>query len=196
MTDTRQNILDTAKRLFTERGYNAVSVADIAGELGISKGNLTYHFRKKENIMQAIMDVLDPQMPDTIPSSLVEMNDYIIHLESVTQDNVFYFRNYSQIAGLSEKQREKQRKALNIHRTVMEQALASLKQSGDILKEANYSITTEALFLMTVYWRSFEEMFKGDISDASFCERAWSMLIPFLTEKGIQEYKQLIEPTF
>ena len=45
--NTRQLILDTAKRLFNERGYNGVSLKDIADELNISKGNLTYHFRKK-----------------------------------------------------------------------------------------------------------------------------------------------------
>ena len=45
--NTRQEILSAAKKLFNERGYNAVSVQDIAGALGISKGNLTYYFKKK-----------------------------------------------------------------------------------------------------------------------------------------------------
>ena len=39
--DTKQKILDTARELFNERGYNAVSLKDIADALNISKGNLT-----------------------------------------------------------------------------------------------------------------------------------------------------------
>ena len=48
---TRNDIMDTARRLFSERGYNAVSIQDLADELGISKGNMTYHFRRKEQIV-------------------------------------------------------------------------------------------------------------------------------------------------
>ena len=43
--DTRQDILNTAQALFREKGYNAVSVGEIAAALGISKGNLTYSFK-------------------------------------------------------------------------------------------------------------------------------------------------------
>ena len=46
--DTRQDILNTAQALFREKGYNAVSVGEIATALGISKGNLTYYFKRKE----------------------------------------------------------------------------------------------------------------------------------------------------
>lgn len=40
--DTKTKILETARTLFSKYGYNAVSIADIAEELQISKGNLTY----------------------------------------------------------------------------------------------------------------------------------------------------------
>ena len=52
---TRNDIMDTARRLFSERGYNAVSIQDLADELGISKGNLTYHFKRKEQIVEALL---------------------------------------------------------------------------------------------------------------------------------------------
>lgn len=50
--DTRRAILDMAKTLFSQQGYNAVSIGEIAGALGISKGNVTYHFKRKEDIMR------------------------------------------------------------------------------------------------------------------------------------------------
>ena len=46
MKDTRRDILNAARRLFNQRGYNGVSLQDIASAVGISKGNLTYHFQK------------------------------------------------------------------------------------------------------------------------------------------------------
>ena len=45
---TKQKILDTARTLFNEMGYNTVSLRDIAKTVGISEGNLTYYFQKKE----------------------------------------------------------------------------------------------------------------------------------------------------
>ena len=53
--DTRRAILDMAKTLFSQQGYNAVSIGEIAGALGISKGNVTYHFKRKEDIMEALL---------------------------------------------------------------------------------------------------------------------------------------------
>ena len=41
--DVKTDILETARKLFNEQGYNGVSMRDIAGALGISVGNLTYY---------------------------------------------------------------------------------------------------------------------------------------------------------
>ena len=54
--DTKEAILDTAVGLFNERTVAAVSTNHIARELGISPGNLYYHFRDKEAIVLAIHD--------------------------------------------------------------------------------------------------------------------------------------------
>ena len=54
--NTKLEILRVAKELFNERGYNDVSTQNIADAMGISKGNLNYHFNKKEDIIEAVVE--------------------------------------------------------------------------------------------------------------------------------------------
>src|ERR1700736_5510179 len=52
---TRQQILETAQRLFTEHGYDATSLQMIADEMGLTKAAVYYHFRAKSDILGAAM---------------------------------------------------------------------------------------------------------------------------------------------
>lgn len=54
--DTRQRILDTARRLFSDDGYLGVSMNDIARHLGITKAALYHHFKGKAAIYGAVLD--------------------------------------------------------------------------------------------------------------------------------------------
>jgi AcrR family transcriptional regulator len=53
---TPERILATALRLFNETGTAAVSTNHIAEALGMSPGNLYYHFRNKEEIIRALFE--------------------------------------------------------------------------------------------------------------------------------------------
>lgn len=55
MGDTKERIMLASLRLFALRGYEGVSVSDIAGELGITKGALYRHFRNKQDILDSIV---------------------------------------------------------------------------------------------------------------------------------------------
>jgi AcrR family transcriptional regulator len=52
---TRDVILEKAVELFNDRGYSAVSMRDIADALEKSVGNITYHFKKKSDLVVAIV---------------------------------------------------------------------------------------------------------------------------------------------
>lgn len=56
MTDTRENILHAALRLFARDGYEAASVSLIASELGITKGALYKHYKNKRDIFDSIVE--------------------------------------------------------------------------------------------------------------------------------------------
>jgi len=54
MNDTKQKILIKSLKLFNDSGISNVSLRTIADEVGISVGNLQYHFRKREDIIEAL----------------------------------------------------------------------------------------------------------------------------------------------
>ena len=53
--NTRDKILNTAGELFSQRGYFGVSMQDIAGELGITKAALYYHFDSKDELTEVLL---------------------------------------------------------------------------------------------------------------------------------------------
>lgn len=57
MNDTKEKISEAAKKLFAERGYDAVTTRDIAKEAGVALSALAYYFKAKENILIHLIDL-------------------------------------------------------------------------------------------------------------------------------------------
>ncbi|MBY0532267.1 MAG: TetR/AcrR family transcriptional regulator [Xanthobacteraceae bacterium] len=53
---TRDQIVDAADRLFYRHGYDHTSFADIAEAVKISRGNFYYHFKTKDEILDAVIE--------------------------------------------------------------------------------------------------------------------------------------------
>jgi AcrR family transcriptional regulator len=53
---TRQQILDAALRLFSERGFSRTTVRDIARAAGITDAAIYYHFESKQELLQALVE--------------------------------------------------------------------------------------------------------------------------------------------
>jgi AcrR family transcriptional regulator len=53
---TARRILEHARRAFNERGVAAVGIRDLARELDLSPGNLSYHFPTKEALIAALLE--------------------------------------------------------------------------------------------------------------------------------------------
>ncbi|WP_119672548.1 TetR/AcrR family transcriptional regulator [Deinococcus sp. RM] len=70
MTDTakprREQILDSASRLFSERGYHATSMRDLAGELGMQGGSLYAHIASKEELLIEIVNQASRQFDEAL----------------------------------------------------------------------------------------------------------------------------------
>ena len=58
---TRQHVLETALRLFRERGFDATTMRDIAEATGLSLGAAYYYFESKEAIVAAYYDFVQAE---------------------------------------------------------------------------------------------------------------------------------------
>jgi AcrR family transcriptional regulator len=95
---TPERILATALRLFNEQGTAAISTNHIANELGMSPGNLYYHFRNKEEIIRALFeqqfalwDVLYTLPDDRLPT-LADMQRLVQATFAISWDYRFIYR--------------------------------------------------------------------------------------------------------
>jgi AcrR family transcriptional regulator len=55
-TDKQVQILNVAEKLFAEKGFDGASIRDIAAEAGVNIAMISYYFKSKENLMQAIFE--------------------------------------------------------------------------------------------------------------------------------------------
>lgn len=54
--ERKNEILDVAQRLFGTKGFDNTSTNDILNEIGIARGTLYYHFKSKEDILNAMIE--------------------------------------------------------------------------------------------------------------------------------------------
>ncbi len=59
---TRRRLVDTATRLFAEKGYEATSIEDLLRELGMSRGALYHHFDSKEAVFEAVLHEIEAEV--------------------------------------------------------------------------------------------------------------------------------------
>lgn len=89
---TRDRIIETARLLFNEEGEGQVTTVDIANEMGISPGNLYYHFRGKGPIIEALFKTFEEEMSQvlTAPSEgPLEVDDTWVFLYIVFEE-IYY----------------------------------------------------------------------------------------------------------
>ena len=72
-TDKQIQILKTAEDLFALRGFDGTSVRDIADEAGVNVSMISYYFRSKEKLMEALFEQ--------------RMGHIIMRVESLLKDN-------------------------------------------------------------------------------------------------------------
>ena len=79
----KNEILDVAEKLFCANGYDNTSTNDILAEIGIARGTLYYHFKSKEDSLDAMIDRL---LTETVSKAQkIALNDSVPVLERLTK---------------------------------------------------------------------------------------------------------------
>lgn len=192
--NTRLEILQTAKALFNERGFNDVSTRDISNALGISKGNLSYYFKRKEDIVEAILQEFPGKPPDT-PKTMAALNEFLLDMQDTVQENAFYFWHHAQLSQLSPKIKELQREMYRCNVQKLRNAFKRFQEEGYFLLEqveGQYNRTIDALLLSSIYWLPFCTLKQEKPVENDFQKQAWSILFPLLTEKGRKQLDEIV----
>ena len=81
--NTKNKIIATAIDLFNIHGTKAISTNHIAKEMGISPGNLYYHFRSKNDIIRSISDNFSNELGSVLKIQLDTISDFSSNLTSL-----------------------------------------------------------------------------------------------------------------
>jgi len=85
---TRDRIIEASKDLFNEQGERNVTTNHIASHLGISPGNLYYHFKNKQQIIYDIYLNYEKQVDEQLKlpeDRPLNINDKLMYLQSIFQ---------------------------------------------------------------------------------------------------------------
>jgi AcrR family transcriptional regulator len=189
---TRQRILDVTLGLYNGLGEPNVSTSLIAAELGISAGNLHYHFRRKDELSAALLEQFVAELDALLPppgwrADNVEDVWLLLHLilESLWRYR-FLFRDLSGIMA-------RDRRAGTRLATVFERSVQAARGICLGLAERNLMTATGAeidalsanIAVVALYWLSFESARhpRQDVSGAGMARGVYQVLMlvaPFL----------------
>ena len=100
---TKETILRTAQGLFNNEGEHAVSSVDIASVIGISPGNLYYHYKGKDPIIRELFADFEEELRQVLSAPIREplvLEDNWIYLYIIFEeiwDFRFFYRNPAEL---------------------------------------------------------------------------------------------------
>jgi AcrR family transcriptional regulator len=80
---TREQLLIAARRVFAERGFYGASISLVAGELGLSKQALLYHFKRKEDLYGEVLREISERLLGSVREVLASSTEPEQQLEDV-----------------------------------------------------------------------------------------------------------------
>ncbi len=203
MSATKQKIIETAVALFNGQGLANVRLQQIAEAVGISTGNLAYHFANKEAIVQAVYGQLAEELAGalrlySVYPNLLDFDLQVSRLFQVFRSYPFYPSDLPEIYRSYPALRESSQAFFSKLTSQLEKRVEFNVKRGIIMPEPAphlYRKVAEAMVL-TLTFRATGRTLAGLDAEGEpgFKEALWLHLSPYLTPKGRQEYAQLIEP--
>lgn len=194
---TKDKILIMAIKMYNESGIQGVTSRHIAAELGISHGNLDYHYKTKEDIILAIYEKMRKEMSESYgarkqgTSSLEHFHILLLQLEEFQYKYRFFNLDVLEVS----------RSYPSVSQIIQETFLKRRKQTLDLFREAIIDGFLEPLDstelerlehiirMIITFWLSQREV----LAAYKFSEKGemiktiYTLILPYLTEKGIKE---------
>lgn len=85
----KNDILQTATRLFSEKGYRNTAIAEVAKLTGVAEGTIFYHFKTKEELFLAILENLRENLIGAFETFFAEKS-FHSGLEMI-EGSIFYY---------------------------------------------------------------------------------------------------------
>ena len=125
--------MTTSLALFNSEGETQVSTVDIAAVLGISPGNLYYHFKGKEAIIEALFDAFETELRQVLsapiekPLSLEDNWIFVYIIFEEINDFRFFYEGMSSILERCPALRPRLARLLALKKSTTEAVLTSLE---------------------------------------------------------------------
>lgn len=197
---TRERILELALRLFNDLGEPNVTTSAIADEMNISPGNLYYHFRNKEDIVDGLFEQFEReigQLLDAPSPERIHFEDAWLFLHLMFETIWRYRFIYRDINDLLSRNRK-----LEVHlRGILKRKTAAARLLCDALatqgelqasaREVDALATN--MVVVTTYWLSYEYVSHARrFNEAGYQSEAMArgayqvlaMLAPYLSSTG------------
>lgn len=202
--NTKQKIIQASICLFNQHGMGNVRLQQIADEIGISVGNLAYHFKNKEAIIQAINKELYQKAAVILTQyrvypNFMDFDSQLLKYFQFIEKYPFYFLDLLEI-------KRHYPKIYQIRNTQITKMVNQIKmrfeyhiQRGALLPEARkgmYHSNIHAIWMIISHWlpqkAAQEPLNTQHLSQ--FKEMVWNQIYPYLSKAGRAEYEMLIIP--
>jgi len=212
---TKDRILQTSLLLFNEEGEPNVTTVDIANEMEISPGNLYYHYRGKEILIEELYDQFDREMIEILTAPIektISVQDSWFYLyvvfEQIYQYRFLYF-NLADIMHRYDKIQRRFKRLLKLKASTTRSLCHELKRH-DILVGVNDSeldVIVNQIVMTLLYWFSFNVINerpnkKPELLMHEGVFQVMSLLAPYLNENKREFfyecknlYRELIDKT-
>jgi AcrR family transcriptional regulator len=204
---TKEKILETARILFNTHGISAISSKSIAEEMGISYGNLCYHFPKKDDIILQLylnMQKNVEQQFKSIKEEVINLEFMLSRLKILFEEIYKYKFIYLGIT-----------KVVRHFDHIKKHAQDQFDQRWDILDtisgfliengymkafkdEKQKDMLIHALLMVSNSWISDAEVFYKGKEEGKidyYMQVFFNLVRPTLTEKGLEGFKKVYQKT-
>jgi hypothetical protein len=201
---TREKILLQALDLFNQKGVDQVSVLEISQTMGISYGNLTYHFKKKDDLVQALYVQMQHELDAAINhlvQRIFEETYYLTLVNELLQVTWKYRFLYLSINSLMNQYpfiREGEKSYSATRNKILNRGKKYLIDEGYLKPESDnhYELLIRNLNMILYAWIVDAELFhEGDVAAKieDYATLFYGIALTNVTEKGRMLYYQIVQ---